>query len=205
MAEFVVAEYNTIVTMLGALCATAQVATGYYSAYIKNRMALLRTDDILFRSHRAFGSFATVFYFLGLFAGLTGFAGTLTENQPPMELGDPNYIIHTFGSFVILVIIVSKVYLSYFNKKILYSKVKGWLGIATFLAWSFTWVTAGIAYYQRTLPTNPQFPPPTYLLPYELVGLQLAIPFIIGFAIGITVVMKSRNVEKIKAARKAKT
>ena len=200
-----IAEYNTIVTMLGALCATSQVATGYYSAYIKKRMALLRTDEILFRSHRAFGSFATVFYFLGLFAGLTGFAGTLTENMPPMELGDPNYVIHTFGSFVILVIIVSKIYLSYFNKKILYAKVKGTLGVATFLAWAFTWITSAIAYYTRTLPTNPQFPPPTFLLPYELMGLMMAIPFLIGGTIGFLVVMKSRNVEKIKAARKAKT
>jgi len=168
-------------------------------------MSLLRTDDILFRSHRAFGSFATVFYFLGLFAGLTGFAGTITENAPPMELGDPNYIIHTFGSFVILVIIVSKIYLSYFNKKILYARVKGTLGVATFLAWSFTWITAAIAYYTRTLPTNPQFPPPTYLLPYELIGLMLAIPFLIGGIIGFLVVIKSKKVEDAKAARKKKT
>lgn len=200
-----IAEYNTIVTMLGALCATSQVATGYYSAYYKKRMSLLRTDDILFRSHRAFGSFATVFYFLGLFAGLTGFAGTLTENMPPMELGDPNYVIHTFGSFVILVIIVSKIYLSYFNKKILYAKVKGTLGVATFLAWAFTWITSAIAYYTRTLPTNPQFPPPTYLLPYELIGLMLAIPFLIGGIIGFLVVIKSKKVEEAKAAKKKKT
>jgi len=168
-------------------------------------MSLLRTDENLFRSHRAFGSFATVFYFLGLFAGLTGFAGTLTENQPPMELDDPNYIIHTFGSFAVLVVIVLKVYLSYFNKKILYARVKGSLGVAAFIAWAFTWITSAIAYYTRTLPTNPQFPPPTYLLPFELMGLQITIPFLIGGAIGIIVVMKSRNVEKIKAARKAKT
>lgn len=200
-----VAEYNTIVTMLGALCATTQVATGYYSAYIKKRMALLKTDDILFRSHRAFGSFATVFYFLGLFAGLTGFAGTLTENMPPMELGDPNYIIHTFGSFVILVIIVSKIYLSYFAKKILYAKVKGTLGVATFLAWAFTWITSAIAYYTRTLPTNPQFPPPTYLLPYELMGLMMAIPFTIGGITGLSVIMRSRKVAEAKAAQKKKS
>ncbi len=191
--------------MLGMLCATSQVFTGYYAAYIKKKMALIKINDALFRSHRAFGGFATVFYFLGLFAGLTGFAGTVTENVPPMELTDPLYVIHTFGSFVILVIIVSKTYLSYFNKKFLYARVKGWLGVATFLAWAFTWLTAAVAYYERTLPTNPQHAPPTFLLPYELMGLMLAIPFIIGGAIGLLVVMKAKKIEDVKAARKAES
>jgi hypothetical protein len=191
--------------MLGMLCATSQVFTGYYAAYIKKRLFLIRGNDALFRSHRAFGSFATVFYFLGLFAGLTGFAGTVTENVPPMELTDPLYIIHTFGSFVILVIIVAKTYLSYFNKKWLYGRVKGWLGVATFLAWAFTWLTAAVAYYERTLPTNPQHAPPTFLLPYELMGLMLAIPFIIGGIIGSLVVMKAKKIEEAKAARKEKS
>ncbi|MFX1519265.1 MAG: hypothetical protein ACFFCD_05035 [Promethearchaeota archaeon] len=200
-----IAEYNTIVTMLGMLCATAQVFTGYYATYVKKRMFLVRGNDILFRSHRAFGSFATVFYFLGLFAGLTGFAGTVTENIPPLELEDPLYIIHTFGSFVVLVIIVAKTYLSYFSKKFLYGRVQGRLGVATFLAWAFTWITAAIAYYERTLPTNPQHTPPSFLLPYELMGLMLVIPFIIGGSIGSLVVIEAKKIEDAKTVRKVKS
>ena len=56
--------------MLGCLCATVQLATGAYAAYRKKKLGLLKVNDILFRSHRAFGGFATTLYFLGLFAGL---------------------------------------------------------------------------------------------------------------------------------------
>ncbi len=87
----------------------------------------------------------------------------------------------------------------------LYGRVKGWLGIATFLAWAFTWITAAVAYYERTLPTNPQHAPPTFLLPYELMGLMLAIPFIIGGIIGSLVVMKAKKNEEAKAAKKKKS
>ena len=62
-----VQEFNTIITMLGCLCATVQLTTGWYAAYKKKKIGLLKTNNILFRSHRAFGSFATTLYFLGLF------------------------------------------------------------------------------------------------------------------------------------------
>ena len=44
------AEINTIITMLGCLCATVQAATGYYAGYRKKKVGLLKTNDILFRS-----------------------------------------------------------------------------------------------------------------------------------------------------------
>jgi len=204
VATFVIAEYNTIVTFLGMICATSQGITGYYAAYIKKRMALIRGNDALFRSHRAFGSAATTFYGLGLFAGLTGFTGAVTRNVPPLELNDPIFVIHSFGSFAIMAIILSKTLISYFNKKFLYTRVKGWLGVATFLAWSFTWITASLAYYLRTLPTNPQHPPPVYLLPYELLPLMLVLPFLLGSLFGGLVVMKAKKIEEAKAARKSK-
>ncbi|MFX1376212.1 MAG: hypothetical protein ACFFA0_10390 [Promethearchaeota archaeon] len=46
-----VAEFNTIITMLGCLCATVQTTTGVYAFYYKKKRALLKTNDILFRSH----------------------------------------------------------------------------------------------------------------------------------------------------------
>lgn len=205
VATFVIAEYNTIVTFLGMICASSQFVTGFYSAYIKKRMALIRGNDALFRSHRAFGSAATTFYGLGLFAGLTGFIGAITRNVPPLELNDPVFVIHSFGSFGVLAVIIAKTYLSYFNKKYLYARVKGGLGVAAFLAWSFTWITAAFAYYLRTLPTNLQHPPPVYLLPYELLPLMLVLPFLLGSLFGGLVVMKAKKIEEAKAARKAKT
>jgi hypothetical protein len=61
-------EMNTIVTFLGMFCAMVQFTTGYYAAYYQKRAGLLKGNDILFRAHRAFGSFATTLYLLGLFA-----------------------------------------------------------------------------------------------------------------------------------------
>lgn len=63
--------------MLGYICATVQLATGWYAAYKKKKIGLLKTNNILFQAHRAFGGFATTFYFLGLFAGITGFTDAL--------------------------------------------------------------------------------------------------------------------------------
>ncbi|MFX1358574.1 MAG: hypothetical protein ACFFA8_14995, partial [Promethearchaeota archaeon] len=57
-----VAEFNTIITMLGCLCATVQLATGAYAAYKKKKIGILKTNDVLFRAHRAFGGFATTLY-----------------------------------------------------------------------------------------------------------------------------------------------
>jgi len=195
-------EMNTIVTFLGMLCATVQGITGYYAAYYRKRAALLKIDDTLFRAHRAFGSFATTLYLLGLFAGINGLIGALTRNEPPLELRSPSFNIHTWGSFPVLVIVMWKTYLSYLNKKPLYRNFK-WLGIAMFLAWTYNWLTAAVSYYVRTLPSNPQHPAPVFLLPYRLLGLQLALPFILGALIGALILRRSIKLEKAKAAKRA--
>ena len=195
-------EFNTIITFLGMLCATVQVTTGYYAAYYKKRSALLKMNDILFRAHRAFGSFATMLYLLGLFAGINGLIGAVTRNEPPLELASASFNIHTWGSFPVLAIVAWKTYMSYFRKRPLYTKRK-WLGIAIFLAWSYTWLTAAISYYLRTLPSNPQHPPPVFLLPYRLLGLQLALPFVLGGAIGALILRQAIRLEKIEAAKRA--
>jgi hypothetical protein len=195
-------EMNTIITFLGMLCATVQGVTGYYAAYYRKRAALLKIDDTLSRAHRAFGSFATTLYLLGLFAGINGFIGALTRNEPPLELRSPSFNIHTWGSFPVLFVVMWKTYLSYFNKKPLYRNRK-WLGIAMFLAWTYNWLTAAVSYYVRTLPSNPQHPAPVFLLPYRLMGLQLALPFILGGLIGALILRRSIKLEKAKAAKGA--
>ncbi len=195
-------EMNTIVTFLGMLCATVQGITGYYAAYYRKRAALLKIDDILSRAHRAFGSFATTLYLLGLFAGINGLIGALTRNEPPLELRSPSFNIHTWGSFPVLFVVMWKTYLSYFNKKPLYRNRK-WLGIAMFVAWAYNWLTATVSYYLRTLPSNPQHPAPVFLLPYRLLGLQLALPFILGGLIGALILRRSIKLEKAKAAKRA--
>jgi len=193
-------EMNTIVTFLGMLCATVQGITGTYAAYYRKRAALLKMDDVLSRAHRAFGSFATTLYLLGLFAGINGLIGALTRNEPPLELRSPSFNIHTWGSFPVLFVVMWKTYLSYFNKKLLYRNFK-WLGIATFVAWAYNWLTAAVSYYVRTLPSNPQHPAPVFLLPYRLLGLQLALPFILGGLIGALILRRSIKLEKAKAAK----
>jgi hypothetical protein len=195
-------EMNTIVTFLGMLCATVQVMTGYYAAYYKKRAALLKTNDILHRAHRAFGGFATTLYLLGLFAGVNGLIGALTRNDPPLELNNASFNIHTWGSFPVMVIVFWKTHVSYFKKRPLYSKRK-WLGIAMFLAWSYTWLTAATSYYLRTQPGNLQHPAPVFLLPYELMGVQLALPFVIGGIIGAVILRRAARLERETAARKA--
>ena len=193
-------EMNTIVTFLGMLCATVQGITGTYAAYYRKRAALLKIDDVLSRAHRAFGSFATTLYLLGLFAGINGLIGALTRNEPPLELRSPSFNIHTWGSFPVLFVVMWKTYLSYFNKKPLYRNRK-WLGIAMFVAWAYNWLTAAVSYYVRTLPSNPQHPAPVFLLPYRLLGLQLALPFILGGLIGALILRRSIKLEKAKAAK----
>ena len=191
------AEMNTIITMLGCLCATVQAATGYYAGYKKKKIGLLKINDILFRTHRAFGSFATVLYFLGLFAGLSGYISTIFTGTPPFEVTEISFNFHFWPTFPIFVIVLLKTYLSYFNKPLIYKTCK-WLGVATFIAWAQNWISSCISYYLRTLPSNPQFPPPIYLLPIELLWLQLILPFIIGAAIGLLVLRQADKKERKK-------
>ena len=192
---YTTAEFNTIVTMLGCLCATVQAATGYYAGYKKKKVSLLKTNDILFRSHRAFGGFATTLYFLGLFAGITGFSGAVFFGEPPFEILDFSFNFHVWPSFAIAVIVIWKTYLSYFRKPLIYKQCK-WLGVATFIAWSYNWISSAISYYLRTLPSNPQHPSPTYLLPFEFLWLQISLPFIIGALIGYIILRKAEKREK---------
>jgi hypothetical protein len=194
-------EFNTIITFLGMLCATVQGVTGYFAAYYRKRAVLLRTNSALSATHRAFGNFATTLYFLGLFAGINGLIGALTRNEPPLELQSASFNIHTWGSFPVFFVIMYKLYLSYFNKKKLYGKQK-WMGIAMFTAWAYTWITAAISYYLRTLPSNPQHPAPVFLLPYELLWLQLILPFVLGGAIGALAVRRAMILEKKDEERK---
>lgn len=186
-------EFNTLITCAGMACATVQGATGFYAGYYRKKTGLLKTNAVLFRSHRAFGSFATTLYLLGLFAGITGLIGAFTENVPPLELDSASFNIHTWGSFLVLFIFVWKTWLSYFKKAPLYGRKK-WLGVALFLAWVFTWISAAVSYYERTLPSNPQHPPPSFLLPNTLLWLQLVIPFVVGGLIAsITLKKATRN------------
>jgi hypothetical protein len=193
-------EFNTIITMLGCLCATVQLASGWYAAFKKKKMGMIKTNDILFRAHRAFGGFATTLYFLGLFAGITGFIGAIFFNIPPFEGTDPSFNIHVWPSFAVFIVIIWKTYLSYFKKPSMYKRGK-WLGIATFIAWSFTWISSAFSYYLRTLPSNLAntplpHPAPTYLLQIELLWLQILIPFIIGSIIGYLIIRSANILEK---------
>ncbi|MFW9937305.1 MAG: hypothetical protein ACFFD5_06625 [Candidatus Thorarchaeota archaeon] len=195
-----VAEFNTIITMLGCLCATVQLATGAYAAYKKKKIGILKTNDVLFRAHRAFGGFATTLYFLGLFAGLTGFIGALIFNVPPFEGGDPSFNIHVWPSFAVMAVIIWKTYISYFKKSSIYKKGK-WLGIATFIAWAYTWITSAFSYYLRTIPPNLQHDPPTYLLEIELLWLQILVPFLVGSLISYFILKAANKIEKKKMQR----
>ncbi len=198
------AEFNTIITMLGCLCATVQAATGIYAAVYKKKTSLIKTNEFLFRSHRAFGSFATTLYLLGLFAGITGFISAITnpDGPIPLELGSVSFNFHTWPSFLVIVVVLWKSYISYFNKKSVYKRGK-WLGIATYIAWAFTWISASISYYVRTVPPNEQHADPVYLLPYNLMGIQIMLPFLIGGLISIPILRKAHLKEVKKAEKKA--
>jgi hypothetical protein len=191
-------EFNTLITALGMLCASVQMITGAFAAYVRKKIGLLKVNEVLFRYHRAFGSFATMLYLLGLFAGITGLIGALTHNEPPLELESASFNIHTWGSFPVLVIILWKTWLSYFKKTSLYGR-RRWLGPAAFFAWAFTWISAAVSYYLRTLPSNPQHPPPVFLLPYEWMGVQLTLPFILGGLIGMLALNRAVRWETRKA------
>ena len=108
----------------------------FYAAYVRKRTGMLKGNDVLFRSHRAFGGFATMLYLLGLFAGVNGLIGALTRNSPPMELESASFNIHTWPSFLVVVVFAWKAYLSYFKKGSLYARQR-WLGPALFIAWAY--------------------------------------------------------------------
>jgi hypothetical protein len=177
------AEFGMIITFLGCMCATVQMSTGFYAGYILAKPALLTTDKILNRAHRSFGSFATTLYFLGLFNGVNTLVGAFRIGEPPLELTSVSFNVHTWISIPIVGIFAWKTWLSYFDKAKLYKKRK-WLGPALFTVWSFTWITAAISYYVRTLPGNLQHPEPSFFLPARLMGVQIALPFIFGGLIG---------------------
>ena len=189
------AEHNTIITFLGALCATVQMSTGFYAGYILAKPALLTTDKVLNRAHRAFGGFATTLYLLGLFSGINTLVSAFRIGKPPLELNSLSFNIHTWISIPLVGIFVWKTWLSYFDKAKLYKRRK-WLGPAMFGVWAFTWITASISYYLRTLPSNPQHPPPSFLLPYSLMGVQIALPFVIGGFIGLRILWKFNKTQE---------
>lgn len=185
------AEFNTIITFLGCLCATVQAGTGFYAGYILKKPALLTTDDIFNQAHRAFGSFATILFLLGLFNGLNSLVSALRIGDPPLELSSLSFNIHTWISIPLVAVFAWKTWLSYFDKPQLYRK-KRWLGPAMFSTWSFTWITAATSYYVRTLPSNPQHAPPSFLLPYNLMVLQIAMPFVLGALITWPIIKRFR-------------
>ena len=82
----------------------------------------------------------------------------------------------------------------------LYGKMK-WLGIAMFLAWTYNWLTAATSYYVRTVPPNLQHEPPVFLLPYELMGLQLALPFFLGGVVSALILWRAIGLERAKVAK----
>ena len=194
-------EYNMLITMLGCLCAVVQVATGAFAFHYKKKKFMLKSNDILFRSHRAFGGFATVFYFLGLYAGLSGFISGFFIGSPPFEPFDISYTFHTWPSFAIMGTIIAKTLLGYFKKQKMYKYGK-WLGIATFVAWAWTWITSGFSYYLRTIPPNLQHPAPVLLLPFPLFWLQILMPFLIGFLISYILLKKANVIEVEKELKK---
>ena len=137
-------------------------------------------------------------YLLGLFAGTTGSIDAITKQEVvPFEIDNLSFNFHTWPSFLIAIIILYKTFLAYFNKQKMYKQAK-WLGSATFLAWAYTWITAAISYYERTVFPNIQHEPPNYLLPYNLYWLQILLPFIFGGLISIPILIKAKKFDNQK-------
>jgi len=44
-----VAEFNTVITLLGFVAASVQAATGLYAAYYKKKTSILKTNEVLNR------------------------------------------------------------------------------------------------------------------------------------------------------------
>ncbi|MFX1376211.1 MAG: hypothetical protein ACFFA0_10385 [Promethearchaeota archaeon] len=125
---------------------------------------------------------------------MVGFLGGIIFGEPPFEATNYSYNFHVWLDFIILVIVVWKTYISYFKKTSIYKNAK-WLGIVTFIGWAYLWVASAFSYYLRTIPPNDQHEPPTYLLPIELMWLQILIPFFIGIVLSIFI---SRSAEKFE-------
>jgi hypothetical protein len=198
-----VAEFNTVITLLGFVAASVQAATGLYAAYYKKKTSILKTNEVLNRVHRTFGTFATAFYFLGLFQGVTGFIGALfgSEGAPALETDRISFNLHVWISFPIALVIIWKTYISYFDKKKVFKQGK-WLGMLTYIAWSINWVTSCIAFYANVVDTPFGTPTviheaPGVLLPVSWWGsiIQILIPFIIGALISWPILKKVHKIE----------
>lgn len=207
-----VAEFNTVITLLGFVAASVQAATGTYAAFYKRKISVLKTNEVLNKAHRTFGTFATTFYFLGLFQGLTGFIGALlnTEGSPAIEPDRLSFNIHVWISFPIMVILIWKTYISYFDKKKVYKQGKI-LGMLTYIAWLITWVTSCIAFYANVEGTPWGTPTviheaPGILLPVSVWGtiVQIFIPFIIGALISWPILTKAHKFELEKEIKRQK-
>lgn len=198
-AIYSIAELNMIITMFGCLCATIQASTGFYASVIRKKTVLLRINPVLHRSHLTFGNFSSVLFLLGLFAGSSGFIGAIfgIDGAPPLEFNDISFNIHFWASFPIAIVILTKLVLSYFLKKKVfkYGKI---LGTATFIAWSYTWITSAISYYLRTIPSNLQHEPPLLLFPIELIWIQLIWPFLLGGLVSIPILLRASKIETEK-------
>lgn len=116
-----------------------------------------------------------------------------------LELGSPSFNIHTWGSFLVLLIVAWKTYLSGLRKRPLYHERK-WRGISIMAAWIYTWLTATVSYYLRTQPENLQSPRPVFLLLYRLLGVQLVLPFGLGGLISAVVLRRATQVGYAPAA-----
>jgi hypothetical protein len=208
-----VAEFNTVITMLGFIAASIQASTGVYAAIYKKKTALLRTNEVLWRSHRLFGSFATLLFFLGLFQGVTGFIQAIINpaggETPAFEPERVSFNLHVWISFPITIIILGKTFISYFSKKTVFKQGK-WLGIATFTSWMIMWITSAIAFYANVegLPWSADagtlHKSPGVLLPSTIWGiiLQIFIPFIVAALISWPILVKSHKLELEKERKR---
>ncbi|TFG21436.1 MAG: hypothetical protein EU530_00340 [Promethearchaeota archaeon] len=208
-----VAEFNTIITMLGFIFASVQAATGVYAAFYKKKTAVLRTNETLGRAHRTFGGFSTLLFLMGLFQGVTGFIAALINpaggETPAFEANRISFNLHVWISFPITVIILWKSYISYFSKKNVFKQGK-WLGMATFTSWTIMWVTSAIAFYANVegMPWSADagtlHKAPGVLLPPSIwaIVLQILIPFVIGALISLPILVKAHKIEVEKESKR---
>jgi hypothetical protein len=208
-----VAEFNTVITMLGFVFASVQASTGLYAAIYKKKTALLRTNEVLGRAHRTFGGYATLLFLLGLFQGVTGFIQAILNpaggETPAFEADRVSFNLHVWISFPITVIILWKSFISYFSKKNVFKQGK-WLGMATFISWTILWVTSAIAFYANieglpwSVDAGTLHKAPGVLLPPTIWGivLQTLIPFIIGALISWPILVKAHKLEVEKEIKR---
>ena len=208
-----VAEFNTVITMLGFIFASVQAATGAYAAIYKKKTAVLRTNEVLGRAHRTFGGYSTILFLLGLFQGVTGFIAAIINpaggETPAFEADRVSFNLHVWISFPITIIILWKSFASYFSKKNVFKKGK-WLGSATFVSWAILWITSAIAFYANVegLPwsagAGTLHKAPGVLLPPTIWGiiLQILIPFVIGALISWPILVKAHKLELEKERKR---